>query len=88
MDCISTGDFARGNDVDDVEVAVSGRWWADADAFVCEFDMHGLGICGGMHSHRLNSQLLAGTQNTKGNFASVCDQNLRKHEFPLVFRAV
>ena len=79
MDGVGAGDLAGGDDLVDVEIGVARRRRADADAFVGEPDMHGVGVGGRMHHHRLDAELLGGAQHAKGDLAAVGDQDFLEH---------
>ena len=83
MNRICAGNFTGCQNLRNVEITLTGRRRPDTDALIGQFDMHCLGIGGGMNRNRLNAKFLAGSQYTKGDFTPVCDQNLRKHGFPL-----
>src|SRR5690606_26921490 len=63
----------------DVEIGVA-RWRrADADAFVGQAHMHGVGVRCGMHHHCLDAQLLGGAQNPERDLATIGDEDLLEH---------
>ncbi len=79
MHGVSAGDLAGGNDLMDVQIAVTRRRRADADAFVCQAHMHRIGIGGRMNRNRRNSELLAGAQDAKCDFTAVGYEDLGNH---------
>ena len=79
MHSFGTGDFTCGNNGGNIEITVFGRWWPDADTFVGQLDVHGIGVGGGMHRNSLDAKLAAGTQYAKCNFAAICDEDFFKH---------
>ena len=76
VDRVGVDDFGGRDDVGDVEVAVARGGRADADGFVGKADVHGVGVGGGMHRHRPDSELLGGAQDPKRDLAAVGDQQL------------
>jgi hypothetical protein len=82
MHGVGAGDFAGRDDLVDVQIAVA-RWRRpDADALVGEAHMHGVGVGGRMHHHRLDAEFLAGAQHPKGDFAAIGDEDFLKHHQP------
>ena len=79
MHGVGAGDLAGGDDLVDVEIAVARRRRADADAFVGEPHMHGVGVGGRMHDHGLDAELLAGAQHPKGDLAAIGDEDFLEH---------
>ncbi len=63
VDRVRAGDFAGGEQCRDIQIALSGWRRTDADAFIGEADMHGIGVGRGVNGDCLNAQLLAGTLN-------------------------
>ena len=59
----------------DVQVRQRAGCRANADAFVGQTQVHQFAVGGGVHGHRLDTQLLAGTQDTQGDLATVGDQD-------------
>src|SRR5690606_32148091 len=64
-----------------VEITVLGRRRADADAFVGQADMHGIGVRGGVHRDRGDAELLAGPQHPQCDLAAVGYQDLVEHRW-------
>ena len=79
MDGVGTGDFAGRNDLVDVQIAVARRRRTDADAFVGEAHMHGVSVGSRVHGDGLDAELLAGTQDAKGDFAAIGYEDFLKH---------
>ena len=79
MHGVSAGDLAGGDDLVDVEVAVTRGRRADADALVGEAHMHGVGIRRRMHGNRGDTQLLAGPQDPERDLAAVGDEDFGDH---------
>ncbi len=90
MDRVGTGDFARGKDRRNIQVAVSRRRRTDANAFIGEPHMHRILVRGRMHRDGGDAELLAGAQHPKRNLSAVGDQDLVEHrssrdrEWPMV----
>ena len=80
MDRVRAGDAGGRQDGGNVEVAVLGRRRADADAFLGQADMHGLGIGGGVHGDGRNAQLAAGALDAKRDLAAVGDEDLLEQD--------
>src|SRR5690606_25087314 len=79
MDRIRAGDLAGRDDLVDVEVGFARRRRTDADALVGEAHVHCIRVGGGVHSDRLDAELLAGPQDAKRNFTAVGDQDFLEH---------
>ena len=59
----------------DIEVAVCGTVWANADRFVGKANVHQVAVYLGVYRNGFDAQLLARAENTQGDFTAVCDQN-------------
>ena len=59
MHGVGARDLAGGQQSRNIEIAVLGGGWPDADAFVGQADMHRVFIGGRVHGHRGNAELLA-----------------------------
>ena len=79
MHRVGAGDLAGREQRGHVEIAVLRRRRADADAFVGEAHMHGVGVGGGMHGDGRDAEFLAGAQDAQGDLAAVGDQDLVEH---------
>ena len=79
MHRVGAGDLAGGEQRRHVEVAVACGRRADADAFVGEPHVHGVGVGGGMHRDRRDAELLAGAQHPERDLAAVGDENFVEH---------
>ena len=79
MDGVGAGDLAGGEQRGNVEIAVARRRRADADAFVGEPHMHGVGIGGRMHRDGRDAELLAGAQDAQRDLAAIGDEDLLEH---------
>ena len=79
MHGFGAGDLAGRDDGRNVEIAVARRRRADAHALVGQPHMHGIGVGGRMHGHRLDAEFAAGAQHAKGDFAPVGDEDLVEH---------
>ena len=80
MNGVGAGDLAGGEQRRNVEVAVLRGRRADADAFVGEPHVHGVGIRGRVHRDRRNAKLLAGAQHPQRDLAAVGDQDFVEHD--------
>ena len=80
VNCYRVGDFGSADDGRNVQVAVGSSGGADAHRLIGQTHMHQIAIGAGMHGHSLDTQLLAGPEYTKGDFAAVGNQNFIKHE--------
>lgn len=85
MDGLRTGDLGGRDDIGDVEVRERGRRRADADALVCHLDSARVTICLRVHDDALDAELMCGTHDAQGDFATIGDENLVKHSRPEPF---
>ena len=79
MDGVGAGDLAGGEQGRNVEIGFARRGRADADRFVGQLHVHGLGVGGRMDGDRGDAQLLRGAQDAKRDFAAIGDQDLFEH---------
>src|SRR3546814_1848804 len=79
MDGVRAGDGGGGEDGGDVEVAVLARRRPDADRFVGEAHVHGTGVGGGVHRHRLDPHLAAGAVDAERDLSAVGNEDLVEH---------
>ena len=82
MNGIGVGHFRGTDNCRDVQVGLGGRGRADADCFIGQSYVHQIPIRLGINRHGANAQLLAGAQDTQGDFAAVGNDNLFQHEMP------
>jgi len=69
----------------DIEVALVGRVWSYADAFIGQAHMFEVHIHLGVDGNGADAQFLAGAQDAKGDFAAIGDQYFVEHGLsPLV----
>ncbi len=80
MDGLNIGDFSSADDRRNVEIAIVETWRTDADGFVGESHMQRVTIGLAVNGDRLDAQLLAGTNHPQGDFPSIRNQDLFKHE--------
>ena len=59
--------------------AATGGRGTDADAFVGEADVHGVGVGSRMHGDGRDAEILAGAQDAEGDFAAVRDEDFLNH---------
>ena len=74
------GDFGCGNNGRNVEVAFRRGRRTDTDALIGELNVHGVGVCGGMHDNGFDVEHAAGALNPQCNLTAVGNQNLSEHE--------
>ena len=74
VDGVAMRDFGGRDDRGDVEVAFGCRGWPDAHGVVGQAHMHGIGIGGGMHRHRLDPHLVRGAMDAQRNLPAIGDQ--------------
>jgi len=74
VDGVRAADFGGGDDRGHVEIGVGGGWRADAHRLIGEADVHGIGIRGRMHRHRLDTHFVARAMNAQRNLATIGDQ--------------
>ena len=80
VDGLGTAGMGGGNDRLATQVAFGGRGRADVHGFIGQAHMAGIGIGIGIHRHGGNPQAAAGGDDAAGNFATVGDQYLGKHQ--------
>src|ERR1700757_3676031 len=71
--------FARREKRWDIEIRIARPRRANADGFVCELDMHRVGVGSRMDRHGRDSKLLSRAQNPQGNFAAIGNENFVEH---------
>ena len=64
-----------------VQIAVLCSGGADADAFVGQRRVQAVPVRFGADRHACNAHFLAGTDDTHGDLAAVCNENFRKHAY-------
>ena len=79
VDGIDVGDFGGGDDAIGAEVAVGAARAADADGFVGELDVEGLGVCFRVNGEGFDAEFAAGADDSKSDFAAVGDEDLLDH---------
>ena len=75
MDSIGVSDFTSCDDCRDIQIAIRRAIRANADRFVCEFDMHGVSVSFGMDGDSGNAHFFAGAMNTQCNLAAIGDED-------------
>jgi hypothetical protein len=76
VDRVRVCDLGGRDDVGDVEIGIRRRRRADAHGFVGEADVHGVGVGGGVHRHRLDSHFVAGAVDAQRDLAAVGNEDL------------
>ena len=79
MNRIDVGDFCRGDQSVDTQIAIRGRPLADANSFVSHLNVHRTGISLRIHGDRFDIKFPARTDDPHGNFTTVCDQDFFEH---------
>jgi hypothetical protein len=79
VDGIGLGNLGGRNDRRDVQIGFGGRWRPDADGFIGQPHMHGIGIGSAVHGHGANTHFPASTVHAQRDFAPVGDQDLLEH---------
>ena len=79
MNGVGAGDGGCRNDRRHVEIGIARRRRADADGFVGEPHMHGIGIGRRMHGHGADTHLAAGAVDAQRDFAAIGDEDFFKH---------
>ncbi len=79
MDGIHVGDFGGADDAVNAQVAFAAGAFADADGFVGQLDVHGVGVRLGIDGDGADVEFLAGADDADGNFPAVGYQNFFKH---------
>ena len=80
VDRVGARDDSGGQDGRDVQVALTGRGRADANAFIGKAHVHRVNVGGRVHGDCRYSQLAAGALDAERDFAPVGDQDLLKHQ--------
>ena len=83
MNCFGVGDLGRRNDCGHIEIAQPRRRRPDADRFIREFYVFGVGVGLRVNDNGLNPELAAGALNPQGNLTAIGNQNFFKkgHEW-------
>ena len=84
MHGVGAGDLAGREQRRDVEIAVARGRRADADAFVGEPHMHGVGVGGRMHGDGRDAELLAGAQHAQRDLAAIGYEDFFEHRRELL----
>src|SRR5690606_21897602 len=79
VDGLGVCDFGGRDQRGHVQIAVAPRGGPDADGFIGQAHVLGLAVGLGMHDHGLDAQFAAGTQDPKGDFAAIGDQDFFEH---------
>ena len=79
MNGVGVSNFRGGNDGWNVEIAVAHRGRPNADRFVGQSGMHGVGIGGGMNRDGFDAQFLAGAVDTHRDLAAIGYENFVEH---------
>src|SRR5262249_13409174 len=79
MDGLGAGDFACGEQCWDIEIAVLGGGWADADTFVGKPHMHRIRVSRRMNGNGRDAEFLAGAQNAERDLSPVRDEDFVEH---------
>ena len=79
MNGVGVGDGGRRQDGRNIEITSPRRGGADADAFVGQAHMHGVGVGGGMDGYGTDAHFPAGAVNAQSDFTAVGDEDFFKH---------
>src|ERR1700678_1376317 len=79
MDGVRIGDLGRADYGRNVEIAAGTFRGTDTDGFVGKSDMQTVAIGFRIDGHGLNAQILAGTDDTNGDFAAIGDEDFLEH---------
>jgi hypothetical protein len=79
MDRVHIRDFRRADNTINAKITFTGRSFADADGFVRELDVHGVGVGFRINRDGADVQFFAGADDPNGNFAAIGYQNFLKH---------
>ena len=79
MHGVGAGDLACRKQRRNVEIAVAGGRWTDADALIGEPHVHGVSVGGRVHRYRRNTELLARAQHAQSDLSPVGNQDLIEH---------
>src|SRR5258706_8066770 len=81
MNRLGVGYFSRANNSGNIQVTLRGGSWTNAHRFIGEHDVLCIGVGFRMHRYCFDSQFPTGALDSEGDFASIGDENLLKHEF-------
>ena len=79
MDSLHIADFRRADDAVDLQIAVGCRGRSDAPRFVRQLQIMRSAIGLAVHGYRFDSEFAARANDSKGDFAAICNQNSLKH---------
>ena len=79
MNRVHVRDFRRADDAVNAQITFRRRRFADANGFVGQLHVHGIGIRLRINGHGADVQFLAGADDPNGDFAAIGDQNFFKH---------
>ena len=82
VDGLDVGDLGRRDDRGDVQVAVCGGCWADADRLISEAQVQAVFVGLAVNRDRLDAQVLAGAQDPERDLAAIGDQDALEHVAP------
>lgn len=80
MDGVHIGDLGSRDESVDPKIAVGRGTVSDADGLVGNLDMHRVGVRLGIDGHRFDVHFAAGADDAHGDFTTVGDQDLFKHD--------
>jgi hypothetical protein len=79
MNGIDVGYFRGADDSIDSEVAFVRGGFSDANGFISELDVHGIGIRLGIDGNRSDVELFASPNDPDGNFSAISYKNFFEH---------
>jgi hypothetical protein len=79
VDGIHIGDFGRTDDAAHLQVTLGAGAGTDADGLIREMDMHGIDVRLGIDGDGFDIKLLAGANDTKGDFTTIGDEYFFEH---------
>src|ERR1700733_7104968 len=79
MNGVGIGYLGRADHGRNVEIAARAFGGTDADGLVGKSHVQAVAVGLRIHSHRLDAQILAGTDDTNGDFAPIGDEDFLEH---------
>src|SRR6185503_6057234 len=83
MNCLNISNLSGRNDCGHIQVALTEPGRANTDSFVSKADVQCIAVGFTVNRDSTNAEFLARIQYAQSNFATIGNQNLTKHSYPL-----